>query len=75
MEEIVKLAIIHKDNLPANGDECVELCDLAGPEIPVKDQSGTSSGDERGKLNEYDDDNLKGSHDDGKNRESSLGKI
>ena len=75
MEESVKVVIIHEDDVPANGDEGVELCNLAGPELTEKDQSGTSNGNERGKIDENDDDNLKGSHDDGKNGESSLGKI
>ena len=75
MEESVKVVIIHEDDVPANGDGGVELCDLAGPEVTGKDQPGTSNGNERGKLDENDDDNLKGLHDDGKNGESILGKI
>ena len=52
MEESVKVVIIHEDDVPANGDEGVELCNLAGPELTEKDQSGTSNGNERGKIDE-----------------------
>ena len=75
MEESVKVVIIHEDDVPANGDEGVELDGLVESEATRNDQSENSNVEERAKLDDNDDDNLTKSDDDEKNGESNVGKI
>ena len=75
MDESVKVVIIHEDDVPANGDESVELGDLVESEATRNDQSENSNVEERAKLDDNDDDNLTKSDDDENNGESNVGKI
>ena len=75
MEESVKVVIIHEDDVPANGDEGVELGDFVKLEATRNDQSKNSNVEERAKLDDNDDDSLTKSDDDGKNGKSNVGKI
>ena len=75
MEESVKVFIIDEDDVPANGDEGVELGDLVESEATRNDQSENGNVEEKAKIDDNDDDNLTKADDDGKNRESNIGKI